>query len=408
MNNQAIHTSDSGLGSLRQAILNANLASGAGANLITFNIPTIDSGYNAITHAFTINLLSALPTIITPVDLDATGEWAITGVSGVPDVVLNGSGITGAATGLDLAAGSNGSTIRGFVIGDFDGYGINVSSNNDIIAGNYVGTNATGTIAQANASGGIIVTGSSNTIGGTSTAARNVISGNSVNGVLITGSGATGNLVEGDYIGVNAAGTVTLGNSTGVAFQASGGRNIVGGTAAGAGNLISGNADFGIDFNDETNSDTIEGNVIGLSSSGSALGNGTGGGAGILVDYNSGPIQIGGTTAAARNVISGNNGNGIEIAHGGSAIIRGNYIGTDATGTVARGNSIGIDVAYTGSTVTIGGTVAGAGNLISGQSAGEGIYVEDASSGVTILGNLIGTDATGTCHPRQPVRYLPG
>jgi CSLREA domain-containing protein len=138
----------------------------------------------------------------------------------------------------------------------------------------------------------------------------------------------------------------------------------------------------------------IQGNHIGTGSSGlTALGNG----AGIRIEF--GSVTIGGTTAASRNIIS-DNSNGIEFAilvnGAGSSIIQGNRIGTDTLGTSALGNEVGINVNLNGKSypVTIGGSAAGSGNLISGNSSG-GIFLY-ATDGVTIQGNRIGTQDDGT------------
>ena len=78
---------------------------------------------------------------------------------------------------------------------------------------------------------------------------------------------------------------------------------------------------------------------------------------------------IGGTTALARNVISGNDGDGIDVASGvPSTLIEGNYIGVDQTGTKPLGNSGDGHVGERAIGVTIGGTAQGAGNVISANT----------------------------------------
>ena len=110
----------------------------------------------------------------------------------------------------------------------------------NVVAGDLIGTDITGTVALGNGLDGVEIntSASSNTIGGTIAGAGNVISGNASDGVEID-EAATANLVIGDLIGTDVTGTVAVGNLEGVVITGS--NNTIGGTAAGAGNLISGN-----------------------------------------------------------------------------------------------------------------------------------------------------------------------
>ncbi len=142
-----------------------------------------------------------------------------------------------AHTGLAFPAAPN-AIVKGLIINRFGGYGISVDSFGGLVVqGCYIGTNATGTTAAPNGAGGIRVNVSGVTIGGTSATARNVISGNTGDGIDIVSGGAT---VQGNFIGTNAAGTAALPNS-GSGILISGGSGTIGGTTAGAGNVISGN-----------------------------------------------------------------------------------------------------------------------------------------------------------------------
>ena len=183
---------------------------------------------------------------------------------------------------------------------------------------------------------------------------RNVI-GNNSSGVNVSG---TNNVVLGNYIGTTAAGTAELGNVQGVTIASGATENTIGGASAGAGNVISGNTQDGIQLNEASN--TVAGNIIGLDASGSAdLGNAR---YGIRIGGVSGNV-IGGTTAESRNVISGNNTLGMLLAGSTDTLIQGNYIGTDITGSVDIGNTgagVMLDSNATGN--TIGGAVSGAGN----------------------------------------------
>ena len=273
-------------GSLRAAILNADASPGS---TINFNI-----GASGVVE--TITPASALPVITAAVTIDATTE---AGYSSSPLINLNGAGLN--ANGLQITASNT--TVRGLAVGAFGQTGILISggATGDLITNDFVGTNATGTVAAANAIG-IEISGSAN-----NTLNNDLVSGNTGNGVVITGSGSTGNVVVNCEIGTNAAGTQKLGNGDdGVYAQSA--SNTIGGTAAGAGNLISGNSKDGVEL--EASNNLVEGNLIGTNAAGTAaLGNGL---TGVYVGAASN--TIGGTTAAARNVISGNGTVGIEQA----------------------------------------------------------------------------------------------
>ncbi len=263
-----------------------------------------------------------------------------------------------------------------------------------------IGLNAAGTAAIANSHGVFISNVSNNTIGGTTAAARNVISGNISDGIAITGSSAAGNLIQGNYIGTNLSGSSAIANgSMGVRITGGAAGNTVGGSVAGAGNVISGNANSGV-YVDASNT-TVQGNLIGTNAAGTAaIGNGSLGSAtgGVFIASGTGSV-IGGTTAAERNVLSGNGGAGIWIeGTTGSHTIQGNYIGVDVTGDVALGNNRWGVVLNAGTitNIQIGGTAAGAGNVISGSTGGAGgIFIANAS-GTVIEGNRIGIGANNT------------
>jgi hypothetical protein len=238
-------TADSGLGSFRQAILDANAT--AGTDTIRFQI---SSGTQ------TIALSNALPAITDGVVIDGTTQ---TGYAGAPLIVLDGAATPVGSSGL-LLWNQSGSTVRGLEIIHFsqdftgtfvDAAGINIrGGGGNTIQGNYIGTD--GTTAQPNGYAGILVNNSiNNQIGGTTAATRNVIAGNRAAGIYIANTLSTGNKVQGNYIGTDAAGTHALpnGSSTvsigGVVIAGFGvggaiptGNNTIGGTTAGAGNLI--------------------------------------------------------------------------------------------------------------------------------------------------------------------------
>jgi hypothetical protein len=304
---------------------------------------------------------------------------------------LDGSSAGSFVTGLKIAAGN--STVRGLIINRFGGHGIEVSaSGGNTMACNFIGTDATGTMDLGNGADGILISGaSSNTIGGTASGARNLISGNG-GGVEIRGSGATGNQVQGNYIGTDVSGTMALGNSFGV-FIFSAPNNTIGGTASGAGNLISGNNGDSVQiFGSSGTMNQVQGNYIGTDVSGTAdLGNARFG----VYILDAPSNTIGGTASGARNVISGNT-YGVAIEGDGATVnqVQGNYIGTDVSGTMDLGNaSFGVWVVNEANNNTIGGTASGAGNVISGNDA-NGVEINGTTMN-KVQGNYIGTDVTG-------------
>ena len=450
-----LNTNDAGPGSLRDAIIQANAL--AGADIINFNIP--GAGVK------TIAPLSSLPIITQAVTIDGTSQ---PGFAGTPLIQLDGTSAGGTTNGI-LITGS-GSTIRGLAINRFGGSGIFILGNaatgnsvlgnfigtdvngtadlgnggsgvvvdnaagntiggtaagdrniisgnalfgvwlnaagaaNNIVRGNYIGTNAAGTAALPNDATGIQVQGApNNTIGGTNAADRNLISGNGSAGVFIDAATATGNTVLGNFIGTNINGTANLGNvGFGVAIQ-NAPNNTIGGNTAGARNIISGNG-FGVVIqntpatSNAATGNKVLGNFIGTDVNGTAdLGNTS---TGVLVN-NAASNTIGGTAAGDRNIISGNDGFGVQILNANATLnsVLGNYIGTNAAGTAALPNSIGVVVDNAPSN-TIGGSVAGAGNIISGNSsptAGLGVQITGASAtGNTLRGNFIGVAANGS------------
>ena len=235
----------------------------------------------------------------------------------------------------------------------------------------------------------------SNLIGGTTPAARNVISGNIDGFFAATGAttAAQGNVIQGNYVGLNAAGTAAIPNTEDGIDPSS--FDTVGGTDPGAGNVISGNGRFGMFF--QGSDIVVQGNLIGTDATGSAvLGNISGG---ILMSNTTNNL-IGGPIAAARNVISGSAGFGIEIAvnFAHDNVVQGNYIGTDATGSVAFGNGDGILII--GSSNTIGGRRPGQATSSRATAATASTPVDYVGIGPAannlVQGNYIGTNAVGT------------
>lgn len=438
------NTNDQGVGSFRQAILDAN--ANPGADLIQFQIPG-----SAIP---TISPLSPLSDITEAVTIDGTtqsaGKVEVSGAqipfdTSVPDARLY--------IGLRIKGGN--STIRGLVINRFfysrtegastfgAGGCISLADHgNNIIEGNFLGVDRSGTkwfekersILTSNGSG-------NNLIGGTSVAARNVISGE-IN-LFYDGN----NKVQGNLIGTNASGTghlisesIPTGSAqdiiTGIYISSP--NNLIGGTTAGAQNIISIDNSVGILLADslsgpgtpaaphKTVGNLVQGNflgtdILGTHSLGLRLG---------ITSQGAAFSTIGGTTPAARNIVSSCLYMGIHVGSAsdasGGTLIQGNYVGTDKTGTVALGNasngvptnedspyrpvSAGVRISIgsaafaitpTNEDIIVGGAIPQAGNLISGNKT-HGVAVSGAVSldparhGVQVQNNYIGTDASGT------------
>ena len=283
----------------------------------------------------------------------------------------------------------------------------------NVVEGNYIGTDVTGSRAlgngQINASGGVYITnGANNNLIGTNSdgandaAERNVISGNAWDNVEIRDAGSNNNVIAGNYIGTDATGMVGLGTgAAGVSIYGGSQHNVVGTDGShgafnvDARNIISAECrqqcdrrrhgtQFGQLQHRFRQLHRLERQRYGslANSIGVYIGNYLGG-----ASLN----QVQG------NVISGNSGIGLEITGGSQNVVAGNYIGTNPAGTAAVGNGsngVQIDTGSTGN--TIGGTTAGARNIISGN-AGNGVDITGSgSTGNVVEGDYIGTNALGT------------
>jgi hypothetical protein len=315
----------------------------------------------------------------------------------------NDDGVNDAAEG-NLISGNN---LRGLDLGGSGATG-------NVIAGNKIGTDVTGTQALANGGGGVaLIAGPSNNIIGTSghdsdnAGERNVISGNSLNftdGILVN-AGCSNNVIAGNYIGTDVTGMHRLSNGAS-GISVGGDHTFIGTDANGVAsaatrNVISGNVFVGVGIGSASAHDNVvAGNYIGTDATGTAaLGNTHG----VWISDGATNNTVGGTTAAARNIISANgNGNGpveVGLFHQGTSgnVVEGNYIGTDVNGS-ALGGATGVFIQDT-SNNTIGGVVPGAGNLIAGTTGlGGVVLVQDTgstTSGDSILGNSIHDNAGG-------------
>ena len=330
------NTNDSGAGSLRQAILDAN--ANFGADIINFQI---GSGPQTIAPT------SPLPNITEAVTIDGTSQPGYAGTPVVEVDGVNAGSFAGQiAGGLFLKGGR--SVVRGLLLTRFENSAVAMDQGTDnIIEGNFIGTNFGGTAAKGNFTA-ITIESTGNLVGGTSAAARNLISGNT-SAVLIGSSGLAGNLVQGNFIGTDVTGTLKLSNTyPGVDTNLAPGspNNTVGGTTAGARNVIGGGTFGAVELSyTGSQGNLIQGNYLGVNVNGTgAVANGEG----VEMDSGAQNNTVGGTTAAARNIISGNTFGGVQlgqsISNSGSAsvsavnLVQGNYIGTKADGASALAN----------------------------------------------------------------------
>ncbi len=396
------NTNSTGAGSLAKAIQDVN---NNGGGTIDFDI-----GGGGAQTIWT----NGLPALSAPAVLDGTSQ---PGFSSRPLITLGGPG---SGTGLTIEPSASGTTVRGLMITEFatgvlvagasnntvarnvisgNGIGIVINGNGgtgNLVAGNKIGTDATGTVALANNAYGIEISGgaSGNTIGGTSSSNLNVISGNSASGILISDTGSNGNLIQGNRIGTGVAGYGPVSNgANGVIIDNGASDNTIGGLVAGAANVISSNQASGVAIGDyQTSNNVVEGNFIGTNLSGTgALPNEEG----VNIYEGASNNTIGGTTVSARNIISGNLDNGVDIHDSGTTgnRVRGNFIGTGIKGIGPIPNEgDGVLVVDSASHNTIGGVAAGAGNTIA-FNIGNGIAIGQSSTeeinGVSVYANLI-------------------
>jgi hypothetical protein len=341
----------------------------------------------------TINFMipgSGVPTIsLASLLPEVTGPVVIDGTTQPGGAVeISGGGTLDG--GLLLSGG--GSTVSGLVINRFVTYGIELApgggdtpAGNNTVTGCIVGLDPTGRVkVGADMVRGIWVNGSpGNTIGGTTKADANVLSGNA-NGVAIEGAGATGNLVGGNVIGLGTDGS-QLGNSkSGVRIALGATMTVVGITGTTGRNVISGNG-IGISLRDAaTQSNHVQGNYIGTDATGTVA---RPNGAGIVIAV-ANKNTIGGLSSNAANVVSGNTGVGIDVqgvVNGGNKIF-GNLVGTTAAGTAALPNASGIRLLNCTASNHVG--TPGGANVVSGNT-GNGVNVSQ-SNNQFVQNNIIG------------------
>ncbi len=353
---------------LREAITSINAAADTNADVTANRVGAYGTSdtinFNITpTGFYLINVLTtSLPTIVKPVIINGQTQGgsvqnsAVTGDNSTHNIMINCSSVNTCTDGLTLGAGSAGSTIRFIIFDSAPGSAIVVNSANNTIAGCWIGLDSSG-LGSGSAANGVGIsmsaTGpaqsiSNNVIGGPNPADRNIIAGNTNREIFMGrfdsgGFGSGSNIVvENNYLGLDKNGSAALGGGQGI-------------------------------FMSDLQNTTIGG------ASGS----------------------LGGSCSGVCNLIAGSSGSvGIQVAGTTSTgnLIQGNFFGTDVTGTLARPNGqiAHIDISQS-TTLTIGGTAAGTGNLMSGESVqGTGILVDGGVVGpVNIQGNFIGTTTTG-------------
>ncbi len=314
--------------------------------------------------------------------------------------ILNNSGSGITVGGATLGSGN-------VISGNGRGVWLQATSENTIL-GNFIGTDSSGTVARPNDIGILIAAGSAdNIIGGRNAGERNIVSGNTTDGIFIRDVSTSRNQVQGNFIGVDVTGNIALGNRNGVLIRAAATGNIIGGGLAGSGNVISGNTFAGVVggvsiLDPGTSNNRVQGNYIGTDMFGGLATPNT---IGVLLNNASdnfiGTDGDGVNDSTEGNLISGNNLGMYIVGNADRTIIAGNLIGTNATGTSAIGNNTGIQILNS----TVDGTRIGTNadgvsdelerNIISGNAGAGGGGISDRGTGTIVSGNFIGTDTSG-------------
>lgn len=382
-------TADGGAGSLRQAIVDANMS--PGADRIHFNIPG--------NQQHVIQPQTEFPPVSEELNVDgytqpgATPNTAADAFNGSLRIVLNGFDLGAGGVGLRLESGH--AWVGGLMIIRCLGSGVEATGGTNVIVGNIIGHWPGFTNNWRNGNGILLEGSSGNQIGGTNFADRNVISENSVGLRLVNGSSR--NVVAGNFIGPAVSGLARRGNfNEGIKFEDSS-QNLIGGLAPGSRNIISGNTRSGIGLINACDLNVIQGNYIGVDMTGQgALGNGE---FGVVISTafsgSNARNLIGGTETGARNIISANEAMGISIGSNNN-MVQGNFVGVAADGISPLGNEgTGVQI-ISASGNLVGGAMPGAGNVISGNHF-VGVYL-NGNSGLNnrVQGNQIGVGADGT------------
>jgi hypothetical protein len=385
-----INTNDSGVGSLRWAINQANANSGP--DTIRFNI-TSGTCMDGVCYIYPDSYLPILTDDGTTIDgYTQTGASPASETTRAVIVVqIDGRGVIN-NNGINIISSNN--LIRGLAITNFNGNGVAIAASPEVtgsgsgntISGNYIGVHADGLGDGGNGLDGVYIGygATGNRIGGDTPAERNVISGNGMDGVAIHNTGTDGNTVSGSFIGSDHTGADPLPNGQhGVRIYGGAQDNTIGGNTAGERNIIAGNSGDGVQIlGASTTGNTVSGNYIGVDKNGYGLGND---GQGVSIE------DAGDNTVGPGNTISDNWGDGVRLSNANASgnVIRENHIGTRIGARLALPNhGVGVYI------VDAINNSVGPGNVISGNgSLGVGL---DGADGNTIAGNIIGLDISGS------------
>ncbi len=384
------NTNDSGAGSLRTAIQSANTAPGA-PHTIVFNIPNTDPGYSSTRGVWRIAPATPLPYITgSNISIDGTTQTTFGGNTNPNGPEIELDGNHTIDYAFFVINGSH-ISIKGFIIRKFT-YGIQMSgtsSQNHVISGNYIGVNHDAT----DTSGCYIGIEILNLAGNVMIGGLNAEDRNIVSGnhhIGIRLLHSSNNTLYNNYIGVDRTGNIALPNYDGLSLEAVTQNNIIGGSDPGMRNVISGNYAYGLPLIGlHTRYNIIKGNYIGTNASGTAAVPNT---YGILFDDGSRNNVVGGYLPGEGNLLSGNSGYGLFIYNLGTTenYVYGNFIGTDVSGTVAIPNGNGIVIDGVATRHIIDK------NVISGNIQ-QGIVIHISGSNEHVITrNLIGTDVTGS------------
>ena len=326
-----------------------------------------------------------------------SGNFVGTGPAGNVDVGNAGDGIRVDGAGSSQILGNVVAGNGGI------GVAIAGASTGSLVQSNFIGTNAGGTAAVPNIGGGLALLDAGDvTVGGAGAGLGNIVSGNAGIGILLSGAATTRNVIAGNLVGTNAEGTAAIGNDDGIVVAALASDNTLGGNSTPAGNLVSGNRNDGVVIQGGASGNLVSGNLIGSNAAGTAaIGNG-GSGVRISDSPNNiigmdtaipDPSVPPNTAIRGRvNLISGNAAFGIAIAGAGASgnIVAGNRIGTDLGGTASLGGQrTGVVI------LNAPGNSVSAGNLIAGHVEDGLQLIGPGATGNAIDSNFIGTDNQG-------------
>ncbi|MFK7918022.1 MAG: LamG-like jellyroll fold domain-containing protein [Ilumatobacter sp.] len=348
---------------LRAAIAQANASTDRAD--IHFDIPTSDSGHTA--GVWRIEPATLLPSITTTISIDASTQ---PGYTTSPVIELYGNG--GAGDGFGLSGTSNSVTIRGFAMGGFASNDIQVFGDDHLIVGNYFGVTADGVTEFAIGSGGaslLLQAGNGTTIGGNTSADRNVII-NATWGIVVNGSIGSSNVtINGNYIGLDATGNTVAATATATGIGAYSGATsvVIGGATPASGNVIAASSRAITIDGENTDGVVVANNSIGIGADGTAATNAgfagidvTSGADGTVIDDN----MIGNASGALIRVNAASTG----------TTITSNLLGTDASGNSHPVTGAGIELSGGATNSTIGGADPTDGNSIT-NATGDGIVI---------------------------------